>query len=61
MFNRKRGIPVPADPLATLLKGRLTPDEIAVLPRGWQIIGEVALVHVPPLLQAKKAMIAEGF
>src|SRR5512147_1798123 len=60
MFNKQRGIPVPADPLATLLKDHLTPEELAALPRGWQIIGEIALVHIPPVLQAKKALIAEG-
>lgn len=60
MFNKQRGIPVPADPLATLLKDHLTPEELAALPRGWQIIGEVALVHIPPVLEAKKALIAEG-
>jgi tRNA wybutosine-synthesizing protein 2 len=60
MFNRKRGIPVPADPLATLLKDQLAPEELEALPRGWQIIGDVALVHIPSVLQAKKALIAEG-
>lgn len=60
MFNERRGIPVPTDPLATLLKDHLTPEELAVLPRGWQVIGEVVLVHIPPVLQPKKPLIAEG-
>jgi tRNA wybutosine-synthesizing protein 2 len=60
MFNRNRGIPIQTDPLATLLKEHLTPEELDALPRGWQIIGEVALVHIPPVLQPKKALVAEG-
>jgi tRNA wybutosine-synthesizing protein 2 len=60
MFSQRRGIPVPTDPLAALLKDRLTADELAALPRGWQIIGDVVLVHIPPVLQAKKALIAQS-
>lgn len=60
MFNRKRGIPIRSDPLVTLLKCELTAEELAALPRGWQIIGEVALVHIPDILQPKKALVAEG-
>ena len=60
MFNERRGTPVPTDPLASLLKDLLTAEELAALPRGWQVIGEVLLVHVPPVLQPKKALIADG-
>jgi tRNA wybutosine-synthesizing protein 2 len=60
MFNKNRGIPVPSNPLATLLKDQLTADELEALPRGWQIIGEVALVHIPAVLQPKKALVAKG-
>lgn len=60
MFNKNKGIPVPTDPLAILLKDRLTPGELDALPRGWQIVGEVVLVHIPAILQPKKALIAEG-
>jgi tRNA wybutosine-synthesizing protein 2 len=60
MYNKTRGIPIQSDPLATFLKGRLTPDELDALPRGWQIIGEVALVHIPAVLQPKKALVAEA-
>jgi tRNA wybutosine-synthesizing protein 2 len=60
MYNKNKGIPVPADPLATLLKDSLTPEELAVLPRGWQIIGDVVLVHIPAILQPKKELIARA-
>ncbi len=60
MFNKNRGIPIRSDPLASLLKNELTAEELEALPRGWQIIGEVALVHIPPILQPKKALIAQS-
>lgn len=60
MHNANRGRPIPPSPLETLLKDHLTPEELAVLPKSWQIIGEVALVHIHPLLQQKKALIAES-
>jgi len=60
MENTNRGIQISTDPLKTLLKDSLTPEEIEALPRGWQIIGEVALVHIPPVLQSKKSLVAAG-
>ncbi len=60
MENKSRGIPIPPNPLVALLKDELTADELDALPRGWQIVGEVALVHVPAVLQPKKALVAEG-
>jgi len=60
VVNKKRGIPIPSDPLKTLLKEQLSPEELDALPRGWQIIGDVALVHIPQVLQAKKTLVAEG-
>ncbi len=60
MENKSRGIPIQSDPLASLLKGELTAEELAALPRGWQIVGEVALVHIPDVLQPKKTLVAEG-
>ncbi len=46
--------------METVLKDKLTPDELKALPRGWQILGEVILVHIPPALQGKKALVADG-
>jgi len=60
VVNKNRGITIPPHPLATLLKDQLSPEEMEALPRGWQIIGDVALVHIPPVLQAKKILVAEG-
>lgn len=55
-----KGIPIPSHPLKALLSGQLAPEELDALPRGWQIVGEVALVHIPPALQARKALVARG-
>ncbi|MCD1294653.1 class I SAM-dependent methyltransferase family protein [Methanocella sp. CWC-04] len=60
MYNENRGRPIPSSPLVTLLSGSLTPEELNTVPRGWQIIGEVILVHIPPELQKKKKLIAEA-
>jgi tRNA wybutosine-synthesizing protein 2 len=57
--NENRGKPIPSDALKLLLKD-LTPGEEAVLPRGWQIIGEVVLIHVPELLQPRKGEIGQA-
>lgn len=60
MYSDSRGRPIPTSPLGSLLKDALTPEELAVLPRSWQILGEVALVRIHPLLQQKKALIGES-
>lgn len=59
LFNENRGRPIPTDPLRTLLSERFSSEELDALPGGWQIIGEVILVHVPPVLQPKKKELAE--
>ncbi len=59
LFNEKRGRPIPADALKSLLKD-LTPEQEGVLPRGWQVIGEVLLVHVPDALQPRKRELGEA-
>ncbi|HTX44540.1 MAG TPA: class I SAM-dependent methyltransferase family protein, partial [Methanocella sp.] len=60
MFNTQRGRPIPSSPLEALLRDSLSEEERAVLPRSWQIVGEVALVHIHPLLQTKKTLIGES-
>lgn len=60
MHNNSKGKPIPSDPLAVFLSGKLTHEEEAALPRGWQVIGEVILVHIPDTLQEKKGMVAEA-
>ena len=58
--NKHRGIPIAPEPLKTFLKDSLTPEELAALPRGWQIIGDIILVHIPAVLQPKKSLVADG-
>jgi len=53
LFNRSRGRPIPGDALKLLLKD-LSPEEEAALPRGWQAVGEVLLVHVPEALRPRR-------
>ena len=59
LFNPHRGKPIPANPLKSLLKD-LSPEEEEVLPRGWQLIGEVLLVHVPEVLRPRRAELGEA-
>jgi len=58
MLNKNRGVPILHNSLKSFLKDELTAEELGALPRGWQIIGEVALVHIPTVLQPKKALVA---
>ena len=59
LVNAHRGRPIPAAALKLLLDD-LTPEQEAVLPRGWQVIGEVLLVHVPDALQPRKREMGEA-
>ncbi len=59
LFNRSRGRPIPADALKLLLKD-LSPEEEAALPRGWQTVGEVLLVHVPEPLRPRRRELGEA-
>ncbi|MGA9141644.1 MAG: class I SAM-dependent methyltransferase family protein [Methanocella sp.] len=57
--NKNRGKPIPSEALKLLLDD-LTPDEEAALPRGWQVIGEVVLIHVPDVLQPRRGQIGQA-
>ena len=57
--SANRGRPIPSDALKAVLRD-LTPEEEAALPRGWQVIGEVLLVHVPPVWQPRKKELGEA-
>jgi tRNA wybutosine-synthesizing protein 2 len=59
LFSQSRGRPIPGGALKLLLAD-LTPEQEAMLPRGWQVIGEVLLVHVPEVLQPRKRDIGEA-
>ncbi|HMK47941.1 MAG TPA: class I SAM-dependent methyltransferase family protein [Methanocella sp.] len=60
MMTKNRGKPIPTNPLKTVLKD-LTPEEEAAIPKSWQVIGDVLLVHVPDMLQLRKKEIGEAF
>lgn len=49
------------DKLKEALKGILTDEELTVLPRGFQTIGEVAIIKLSPILIEKKKQIAEKY
>jgi tRNA wybutosine-synthesizing protein 2 len=57
--NKNRGKPIPSEALKLLLND-LTPGEEAALPRGWQVIGEIVLIHVPDVLRPRKGEIGEA-
>ena len=59
LFNTSRGKPIPTNPLKSVLND-LSPEEEAALPRGWQLIGEVLLVHIPEVLRPRRAEIGEA-
>ncbi len=59
MINPHKGTPIPTNPLKSFFKD-LTPEEEAVLPRGWQLIGEVLLVHVPEAFRPRRAELGEA-
>jgi len=49
------------DKLKDALIGFLTDEELSVLPRGFQTIGNVAIIKLNPLLHKKKILIAEKY
>jgi tRNA wybutosine-synthesizing protein 2 len=49
------------DKLKVALIGILTEEELSVLPRGFQTIGEVAIIKLNPILMGKKFLIAEKY
>lgn len=49
------------DKLKDALEGVLTEEELSVLPRGFQTIGEVAIIKLNPILLEKKILIAEKY
>ncbi len=49
------------DKLKAALKGIFTEEELTVLPRGFQTIGEVAIIKLNPILMEKKHLIAKTY
>jgi tRNA wybutosine-synthesizing protein 2 len=46
--------------LEEILKGEMTPEEIALLPRGWYILGDIIIVKIQPRLDGFKHIIGES-
>ena len=49
------------DKLKVALEGILTEEELLALPRGFQTIGDVAIIKLNPILLVKKGLIAKQF
>lgn len=46
--------------LAEALSGKLSPEELNLLPRGWYILGDVIVVKIHPALQPVQAQIGQA-
>ncbi|MFN3528030.1 MAG: class I SAM-dependent methyltransferase [Candidatus Altarchaeaceae archaeon] len=46
--------------LKDLLKGILSDEELKILPRSFDIIGDIAIIEIPPELEKKEKVIAEA-
>jgi len=46
--------------LSDLLVDRFSKDELELLPKGWQILGDIIMVSVPPQLETRKHEIGEA-
>lgn len=46
--------------LIELLHGRLSPEKLNLLPRGFEVIGDIAIINIPKELEAEKYIIAEA-
>ncbi|MCD5425067.1 MAG: class I SAM-dependent methyltransferase family protein [Methanosarcinaceae archaeon] len=45
--------------LENLLKQKLTKNELKFVPTGWQIIGNIIIINIPPQIQSKAKLIAK--
>ena len=46
--------------LKDLLKGRLPQEKLSLLPRGFEVIGDIAIISIPPALESEKYLIAQA-
>ncbi len=46
--------------LRSLLHDKLPPDKLALLPGGFEVIGDIAIINIPPALDDEKYVIAEA-
>jgi tRNA (guanine37-N1)-methyltransferase len=46
--------------LHSLLLDKLPPEKLALLPKGFEVIGDIAIINIPPPLDEEKYLIAEA-
>ncbi|MCX9081262.1 MAG: class I SAM-dependent methyltransferase family protein [Candidatus Methanoperedens sp.] len=46
--------------LRSLLLDKLPPEKLSLLPRGFEVIGDIAIINIPPTLDEEKYLIAEA-
>ena len=46
--------------LYSLLRDKLPPEKLALLPRGFEVIGDIAIINIPHTLDLEKHVIAEA-
>jgi len=46
--------------IRSLLQDKLPPEKLALLPRGFEVIGDIAIINIPPALDNEKRVIAEA-
>jgi len=47
--------------LHSLLQTKLPPEKLLLLPKGFEVIGDIAIISIPPALEDEKYIIAEAF
>lgn len=45
--------------LHKLLKDKLSPEKLSLIPKGFEVVGDIAIINIPPLLDDEKNLIAE--
>jgi tRNA (guanine37-N1)-methyltransferase len=46
--------------LHSLLQNKLSPEKLALLPKRFEVIGDIAIINIPPALDTEKYLIAEA-
>jgi tRNA (guanine37-N1)-methyltransferase len=47
--------------LHSLLQTKLPPEKLLLLPKGFEVIGDIAIISIPPALEDEKYIIVEAF
>jgi tRNA (guanine37-N1)-methyltransferase len=47
--------------LHSILQDKLTPEKFSLLPKGFEVIGDIAIISIPPALEDQKYIIADAF